>query len=628
MKKNIAVIGMGCAACAARVEKKLNELDGVGQAHVNYAARTAFVDFDPRHISLQQMKDAIYQIGYDLVVEDHRNVEEIERHGYRQLLYKVILSWLLALLCMSLSMGWTGLENRDYTNQALLILALLNIVYCGRSFYVNTWRQLRQGATSMDTLICLSTLVSFLFSVFNTFWGDKVWTPRGVEWHTYYDASIMIVTFVLTGRLLEARAKNSTGSAIRGLMGLVPKTCTIVEGEQLHEVPIATLKPGDRIRVKPGDKIPVDGQVESGTAYIDESMMTGEPKAVEKSPGTTVLAGTVCLPRTEADACTIRAQSVGEKTVLAHIIRRVQEAQGSKAPIQRTADRVAGIFVPTVIILSLLTFLLWWLIGGQQQLPHAILSAVSVLVIACPCALGLATPTALMVGIGKAARQNILIKDAVALEQLRKVDALVVDKTGTLTIPTPLAADGPKEELKPHAREAIAALRDRGIDIHMMSGDEEATVRHWADILGISHYRSKVQPQDKEDIVGELQAEGKHVAMVGDGINDTQALAAADVSIAMATGTDIAMDVAQVTLMTNDLRRIGTAIDLSRQTVGMIHQNLFWAFIYNVVCIPLAAGLPYLFGYDLQITPMLASVLMACSSLSVVLNSLRLKHTT
>lgn len=484
-------------------------------------------------------------------------------------------------------------------------------------------------------LVAMSTAISFIFSVFNTFWGDSFWTPRGIAWHTYYDASVMIISFVLTGRLLEERAKNSTASTIRALMGLAPKTARIeqysAETKQMElcEVPVATLGKGDIVEVRAGEKIPVDGCVTASDAGVDESMISGEPLPVSKQTGDKVFAGTFV----KSGTLRFRAEQVGEETVLAGIIRMVREAQSSKAPVQRTVDKIALIFVPTVFVLSILTFVLWYSLGGSGMLPRAILSAVSVLVIACPCAMGLATPTALMVGIGKAAQKNILIKDAVALENLRNIDALVIDKTGTLTIPR--RGDNLKEErgegitaretLKPFAREAMQELRERGIEVYMMSGDVEEAVHYWANEAGIEHYQSKVMPQDKENLVRELQAEGKHVAMVGDGINDSQALAAADVSIAMGKGTDIAMDVAQVTLMGTDLRRIPDAIRLSNKTVGMIHQNLFWAFIYNLVCIPLAAGLPFLFGLDFQITPMWASALMAFSSVSVVLNSLRLK---
>ena len=621
-RKTFAVLGMMCAGCAANVEKRLKQADGVAEVSVNLATRTALIAYDERAITPEQLKDTLSKIGYELVIEEDRNVETIERRAYLSLRRKVCLSWLFALLVMVISMGWINIGTRDAANQTMLILALLNMVYCGRQFYVTAWQQLMHHSANMDTLVALSTGISFLFSVFNTFWGDEVWGTRGIAWHTWFDASVMIITFVLTGRLLEERAKNGTASAIRALMGLQPKTAHLVDNGTITDVPLSVLQPGDTIEVRPGEKIPVDGAVvSSASAYIDESMITGEPDAVEKKTGDKVLAGTIVKQGTFR----FRAQEVGQKTMLANIIRMVQEAQGSKAPVQRVVDRIALVFVPAVVAISLLTFLVWFLAGGTTCLPQALLSAVSVLVIACPCAMGLATPTALMVGIGKAAQKNILIKDATALEGMRNVSALVIDKTGTLTVIGSDPRTQHSETLKPHAREAMEALRQQGIEVYMCSGDKDERARQVAQEAGISHYRSEVLPQDKEDLVKELQSAGHQVAMVGDGINDSQALARADVSIAMGRGTDVAMDVAQVTLMGDDLRRIPEAIGLSKRTVGMIHQNLFWAFIYNVVCIPLAAGLPYLFDLHWQITPMWASALMAFSSVSVVLNSLRLK---
>ncbi len=632
-KKTIAILGMMCAGCSARVEQKLNTLDGISSASVNLPARTALVEYDPQQISLEQMRDALAAIGYEMVIEEDRNVEAIEHRNYVTLRRQVAASWLFALLVMAISMGWLRLGiSKDAENQTMLIIALANLIYCGRQFYTTAWKQLIHLSANMDTLVALSTGISFLFSTFNTFWGEAVWGARGIEWHTWFDASVMIITFVLTGRLMEERAKNGTASAIRALMGLQPKTAHLVENGSVTEAPIAVLQPGDTIEVRPGERIPVDGRVlGDASAFIDESMISGEPVAVEKRQGDKVLAGTIVKQGTFR----FKAEEVGRKTMLAHIIKMVQEAQGSKAPVQRLVDRIALIFVPAVVAISLVTFAVWLLVGGTALLPQALLSAVSVLVIACPCAMGLATPTALMVGIGKAAEKNILIKDATALEEIRKVDAMVIDKTGTLTEPNKnvdftkadtLALEE-RESLKPHAQEAMQSLQQQGIEVWMCSGDKDEAARYWAEKAGIQHYRSQVLPQDKEDLVRRLQGEGRHVAMVGDGINDSQALAAADVSIAMGKGTDVAMEVAQVTLMGTDLRRLPDAISLSRRTVGMIRQNLFWAFIYNVVCIPLAAGLPYLFGAHWQITPMWASALMACSSVSVVMNSLRLKLT-
>ena len=627
---------MACSACSANVEKKLNELKGINTASVSLPGRSALVDYDPETISLEQMKAAINGIGYDLVIDKETSVEEIEKREYTLLRRKTILSWIFSIAVMSVSMGWIDLHSRTIANQVSLLIALANIVYCGRQFYVSAWKQLLHGTANMDTLVTLSTAISFLFSTFNTFWGDAVWASRGIVWHTYYDAAVMIITFVLTGRMLEEKAKDGTASSIRHMMGMAPKTAHIVEGDRIEEVPISTIEVGDILEVHPGEKVPVDGEVifaESfmtpDAVYVDESMITGEPTPAEKKKGSKVLAGTI----PSQGVFRMKANEIGENTALAHIIRMVQEAQGSKAPVQRIIDKAALVFVPVVTLIALLTFLLWWLIGGEAYLPQAIISAVAVLVIACPCAMGLATPTALMVGIGKAAQKQILIKDAAALESLRKVDALVTDKTGTLTIPNKevdfTKADNlpfeKREQLKPNAREAMEELQKSGIEVYMMSGDKDEAACYWADKVGIKHYFSKALPQDKENLVKRLQSEGKRVAMVGDGINDTQALALADVSIAIAKGTDVAMDVAQVTLMGDDLATLPEAIRLSKNTVRMIWENLFWAFIYNLVCIPLAAGLLYVFGIDWQITPSWASALMAFSSVSVVLNSLRLR---
>ena len=653
MKKTIPVIGMACSVCAANVERKLNSLEGVNSATVSLAGRTALVDYDPEKITLEDMKREISNAGYDLVIEADRSAEEINRREFTLLKRKTLLSWFFAILVMAFSMGWvsTGMENtvsmgygmmRDshasaFNNQISLILALLNMLYCGRMFYVSAWKQLRHRTANMDSLVALSTLIAFLFSAFNTFFGEMVWGARGIEWHVYFDASVMIITFVLTGRCLEEKAKDGTAASIKQLMGLQPKTARLVADGQLEEVPISTIQRGDVIEVRAGEKIPVDGvvtQAESfmtaDAAYVDEAMITGEPTPVAKRVGDEVLSGTI----PSQGKLRMRARQIGENTTLAHIIRMVQEAQGSKAPVQRIVDKAALVFVPVVAGIALITFLAWWIIGGNACLPQAIMSGVAVLVIACPCAMGLATPTALMVGIGKAAQKQILIKDAAALENIRKVDALVIDKTGTLTIPNQnvdfTKGDGlddleSRETLKPHASEAMKLLEKEGIEVYMMSGDREEAARYWANKAGIKHYQSKVKSDDKQAMVKKLQAEGKHVMMIGDGINDTQALALADVSMAIGKGTDVAMDVAQVTLMDDDLMAIPDAVKLSRKTVGMIWQNLFWAFIYNLICIPLAAGVLHLFGIDFQITPMWASALMACSSVSVVLNSLRLR---
>ena len=725
-KRTIPVVGMACSSCAAHVETTLSEQAGVVSASVNLAMRTALVEYDDALISLGQMKAAVNAIGFDLVVEQDRSVEVIERREYTVLKRRVLLAWLLALLVMAVSMGWVSVGTESASRQVSMILALACLLACGRQFYVSAWKQLRHGMASMDTLVAFSTAVSFLYSAFVTLRPTMEASPLGGGLEgSFFDASVMIIAFVLTGRLLEERAKRATASSIRALMGLQPKTARVVptpspsggegslntlanrnttykanqsplpsggEGggfEVGDLVPLSTVSIGDILEVRAGEKIPVDGNVTwadsfmtAGACYVDESMITGEPTPVMKGRRNQVvresssqdnslhsytprllnslekvLAGTIVQQGT----LRMRATQVGEKTALAQIIQMVQQAQGSKAPVQRVVDRMAAIFVPTIVALSLLTFVVWLLCGGGIQ--QAVTSAVAVLVIACPCAMGLATPTALMVGIGKAAELGILIKDATALELMRKVTAIVIDKTGTLTIPNQqvnfTVADSlpfeEREQLKPYAREAIRRLSPLPLptregssmlsrlkwlitplprregqggesSIWMLSGDREDAAAYWAEKAGIRHYRSQVKPQDKENLVRELQQQGHVVAMVGDGINDSQALALADVSIAIGTGTDVAMDVAQVTLMGNDLRTLPRAFSLSRKTVGMIRQNLFWAFIYNVVCIPLAAGLPHAFGLDFQITPMWASALMALSSISVVLNSLRLRY--
>lgn len=645
MRKTVPVIGMACSACSANVENKLNSIEGINEASVNLVGRTALIDFDPSRVSLQEIKKQISDIGYDLVIDDNRSVQEIEDREWKLLRRKTILSWLFAVAVMCLSMGMINVGGRDAANQLSLALALASVVVCGRQFYVAAFKQLRHGTASMDTLVTLSTAITFLFSAFNTFLGDATWSARGIEWHTYFDAVTMIIAFVLTGRLIEEKAKVTTASSLRQLMGLAPKTARVVqtkkptEGDETGDmVPISTIEKGDILEVRAGEKIPVDGEVTWATsfmtddaAYVDESMITGEPTPAVKREGDKVLAGTI----PNQGRFRMRARQIGEDTALSQIIAIVQQAQGSKAPVQRLVDKAASVFVPVILSLALLTLVIWLIVGGMSAMPQAIMSAVSVLVVACPCAMGLATPTALMVGMGKAAQSQILIKDATAIELLHKVDALVTDKTGTLTIPNKDVVDftraddmalDERETLKPNARDAIGELKKMGIEVHLLSGDKDDAVKYWAQQAGIDHYQSRVLPADKERLVTQLQQQNRTVAMMGDGINDTQALALADVSIAIGTGTDVAMDVAQVTLMGDDLSNLPTAVNLSRSTVKMIWQNLFWAFIYNLVCVPLAAGVLYLFGVDFQITPMWASALMAMSSLSVILNSLRLKY--
>ena len=636
---------MACSACSANVENKLNSIKGINEATVNLVGRTASIDFDPSQVSLEEIKRQISDIGYDMVIDEHQSVEEIEAIESRLLTRKTIMAWVIAAMVMCISMGVVNVGGVNASNQLSLIIALACIILCGKQFYINAFRQLRHKTATMDTLVTLSTSIAFLFSAYNTFWGEATWGSRGIEWHTYFDAVTMIIAFVLTGRVLEEKAKDSTSASLRQLMGMSPKTARVVtkkqpadDEEEPQLVPISTIEKGDIVEVRAGEKIPVDGEVTwassfmtKDAAYVDEGMITGEPTPAEKRAGSMVMAGTI----PNQGRLRMRAREVGEHTALSQIIAMVQQAQNSKAPVQRLVDKAASVFVPVVAILSIITIVLWLLIGGTSALPQAIMSGVAVLVVACPCAMGLATPTALMVGIGQAAKKQILIKDATALERLRKVDTLITDKTGTLTVPNPSIIDftnadqlslKEREILKPNAWQAIDDLHNLGINTVLMSGDREDAVAYWAQQAGIDRYYSKVLPVDKENMVRQLQAEGKTVAMMGDGINDTQALALADVSIAIGTGTDVAMDVAQVTLMGNDLKNLPTAVHLSRSTVKMIWQNLFWAFIYNILCLPLAAGVLKLFGIDFQITPMWAAALMAMSSVSVVLNSLCLKY--
>lgn len=631
-KKQIPVIGMSCSSCSAHVEKKLQSLKGIKTASVSLPMRSASVEYNPEIITPEDMKKEIQSLGYDLILDEEKSVTEIENRAYKSLVNQTIASWVLSILSMAVSMSWISIGDKSATLQVLFIISLINILYCGRQFYIVAIKQLLHRSANMDTLIALSTFIAFAFSALVTFGASTNTFLSHLNGHVYYDASVMIITFALTGRVLEERAKKSTSTAIRSLLGLTPKVAHVVDEGKIIDVPLSTLQRGDIIEVRMGEKVPVDGvitELKTPEVFIDESMITGEPIAVSKGIKDKVLAGTM----NKKGILLFKAQQVGEKTMLANIIKMVQEAQNSKAPVQRIVDKIALIFVPIVLCLSLITFLVWYFIGGPDMLSNAILAAVAVLVIACPCAMGLATPTALMVGIGKAAENSILIKDATALENIKNINAIVIDKTGTLTIPNPdvdftqssnLSFEE-RESLKPHAKEAMEELQSMGIEVHMMTGDNDEAAQYWAKKAGIKHFKSKVLPQDKETLVRSLQQEGKKVAMIGDGINDSQALAAADVSIAMGKGTDIAIDIAQATLMGTDLRKIVSVITLSKKTVATIHQNLFWAFIYNLVCIPLAAGVPLLFGLHFVITPMWASALMALSSCSVVLNSLRLK---
>ena len=725
--KVLPVLEMSCAVCAGNVESTVQALSGVEKASVNFAAGTLTVTYNPSVITLEVMQAAVQAAGYDLIVEAEDPVamqEEKARMHYKILRRNTIGAWTLSIPLALLGMVFMHVP---FGNWIMMVLALAIMIFFGRSFYVNGVRHALKGKANMDTLVALSTSIAFLFSLFNTL-CPGFWLGKGLEPHVYYEASGVIIAFVLLGKLMEERAKNSTSSAIKGLMGLQPKTARLVTDGREEEVPISNLQVGNVVSVRPGEKIPVDGTLLQGSSSVDESMLSGEPIPVEKNAGDRVLAGTI----NQKGAFTMEATSVGGTTVLAQIVQMVQSAQGSKAPVQRIVDKISGIFVPVVVLLSFLTFVCWLVIGGESYFSYALLSAVSVLVIACPCALGLATPTALMVGMGKGAEQHILIKDAFALENLCKVDTVVLDKTGTLTEGVPVVTDsywisddniryldvlytaeqksehplasailcwleesGAKvceaenfesltgrgvriqvegvtywagsqglldifqagipekvrkqigqwqedgqsvvfygqetrllavlaisDRIKPTSAEAVKELKKQGIEVHLLTGDGVRTAERVAATLDIGYYKAEVMPNDKEEYIISLQQQGKKVAMVGDGINDSQALARADVSIAMGKGTDIAMDVAMVTLITSDLLLLPGAIRLSKQTVRLIYQNLFWAFIYNVIGIPLAAGVLFPIN-GLLLNPMLASAAMAFSSVSVVLKFMK-----
>ena len=730
VRETFPVLEMTCAACAVSVESMLKSTAGVKDAGVNFANQTAWVEYDKKQTKPADLQNSIRAIGYDLVVdvEDPQAIQaEAQRKHYLSVKKRTIWAWALALPLMVIGMVFMG---DHYTNYISMAITAPIVFYFGGRFFVNAWKQAKHRKANMDTLVALSTGIAFLFSTFNTFFSE-FWVSRGIEAHVYFEASAMIVAFILLGKLLEEKAKSNTSSAIKKLMGLQPKTVrAIIDGVE-KEIPIASVKVGFEILVRPGEKIPVDGEVINGSSYVDESMISGEPVPVEKTGGTKVFAGTV----NQKGSFTFVAEKVGGDTILAQIIKMVQQAQGSKAPVQKLVDKIAGIFVPIVIGISILTFITWLALGGDDAFTHALLTSVAVLVIACPCALGLATPTAIMVGIGKGAENNILIKDAESLELAHKVDAVVLDKTGTITEGKPVVTDliwnidtnvneykqilytlesksehpladavvsnlkmegitpivdggfesitgrGVKgrysddeyfignrrlidenhikvpahvdtlvtklqaeaktvvyfvdtnrvlatiaiaDRIKATSRAAIEALQNKEIDVYMLTGDNEQTARAVAEQVGLKHYRAEVLPSEKASFVKSLQEKGKVVAMVGDGINDSHALAQADVSIAMGKGSDIAMDVAKMTLITSDLQSIPKALNLSSKTVLGIRQNLFWAFIYNLIGIPLAAGVLYpLNGFLLD--PMIAGAAMALSSVSVVGNSLRLR---
>lgn len=730
-KVTLPVTGMTCAACAVSVESMLKSQDGVKDAGVNFANQTAWVDIDPFQTTLPKLQQVIQSIGYDLIIDEENAAEkqqEAQLNHYQELKRKTI--WAAILSAPVVVIGMFGMDL-PYANWIMLILSL-PVLWIGRSFYINAKKQAQHGKANMDTLVAMSTGIAFLFSLFNTL-NPHFFHERGLHAHVYYEAAIMIIAFILLGKLLEEKAKSNTSSSIKKLMGLQPKTVRIIENGQEKEIPTAQVSIGNLLVVRPGEKIPVDGKVITGGSYVDESMISGEPLPVEKKAGDNVFAGTV----NQKGGFRFEAEKVGGDTILAQIIKMVQEAQGSKAPVQKLVDKIAGIFVPVVIVIALLSAVAWMIFGGDNAFTHALLAFVTVLVIACPCALGLATPTAIMVGVGKGAENNILIKDAESLELGHKVNAIVLDKTGTITEGKPEVTDVKwlaeernmffdksilmaieassehplaeavvrrlKEEsnetislssfesitgkgvkatyhndtylvgnskllldhgisisnalvsqvkalqeeaktviffasgkhilailaiadrIKATSKQAIETLHKQGIDVYMLTGDNEQTARSVASQVGLNHYKAEVLPADKADFVKSLQQQGKIVAMVGDGINDSHALAQADVSIAMGKGSDIAMDVAKMTLITSDLNQIPKALKLSSKTVQAIRQNLFWAFIYNLIGIPIAAGILYpSFGFLLD--PMIAGAAMALSSVSVVSNSLRLRR--
>ncbi len=610
------VVGMMCAVCAGAVEKALSDTPGVKSATVSFGTATATVEWNSDLTNPDLLADRVSAAGYELIVEpeEERAVEaqeKMENEAWRKMKAQTIFAWAATLPLMVICMGHMHFPGSDWV---MCGLALAVMLVSGRDFYVRGWKSLLTGWATMDTLVALSTLVSFLFSLFNSLF-PSFWAARGLSAGLYYEGAAMIIAFVLTGKLMELRARGRTGAAIRALMGLRPTVTDIcLPSGEVREVKIAEVKRGDIVLVKPGMNIPVDGEVTEGDTTVDESMLTGEPVPVEKHPGSHVSAGTV----NGRGAIRVRTEEVGRATALGRIIRAVREAQGSKAPVQRLVDRVSAVFVPVVIACSIVTLLAWLGFGGAQALPIAVVASVSVLVIACPCALGLATPTAIMVSIGRGARFGILVKDATALELLARVNAIAFDKTGTLT------SGDAADTIRPESKAVIQELHRQGIKTVMLSGDVPERAARIAREAGIDEVVSRATPESKEEAVRRLQAEGYTVAMVGDGINDSQAMAEADVSVAMGTGTDVAMETAQVTLVAGRLTDLPLAIRLSRATRKIIRENLFWAFIYNIIGIPLAAGLLYPF-WGWLLSPMLASAAMALSSLCVVTNSLRLR---
>lgn len=730
IKKTFPVLGMTCAACAISVESMLKTAKGVHNAGVNYANQMAWAEYEET-IKPEDLQNVIRSIGYDLIVdaEDPQQVQQdAQLKHYKELKTRTIWAAILSVPIVVIGMFFMDMA---YGNWIMMALAVPVVFFLGRSYFINAFKQAKYGKANMDTLVALSTGIAFLFSAFTTIYPN-FWHSAGLHAHVYFEAAAVIIAFISLGKVMEEKAKSNTSSAIKKLMGLQPKTVrAIVDGVE-QEIPVSQVQVGNTIVVRPGEKIPVDGVVTNGSSFVDESMISGEPVPVEKKKENPVFAGTI----NQKGSFEFRAEKVGGDTILAQIIKMVQEAQGSKAPVQKLVDKIAGIFVPVVMGIAVLTFITWMLIGGEGAFIHALLTSVTVLVIACPCALGLATPTAIMVGVGKGAENNILIKNAESLELGHKVNAIILDKTGTITEGKPTVTDiiwsntdedhilhkqiiytievqsehplaeavvnklkeeevqstqleqfesitgkgvkavkdgvvyiiGNKklmdeskiivgkallsqaeklqeqaktviyfangkeaiatiaiaDKIKATSREAIETLQNRGIEVYMLTGDNKQTAAAVAKQVGLMHYKAEVMPSEKADFVKDLQSEGKVVAMVGDGINDSHALAQADVSIAMGKGSDIAMDVAKMTLITSDLNMVPKALKLSGKTVKTIKQNLFWAFIYNLIGIPIAAGLLFpVNGFLLD--PMIAGAAMALSSVSVVSNSLRLK---
>lgn len=605
VRRNFPVKGMGCAACVARVEAAIRKVDGVQECKVSLAANSAQVDFEPGICSPEAIRDAVQGAGYGLIIvdEEDKAEEEAERialQSYKSLKRDTLEAIALAIAIMIVSMALPAFSWKGWLLWALATVAVFR---CGRGFIRNAWVQIRHGALGMDSLVALSILISYCFSVFNLLF-PQVWTSKGLEAHLYFESSSMIGAFILAGRLLEARTKRGTTSSIRALIGLQPKHINISVGE--------------RFTVKPGERIAADGVVVSGSSSVDESMLTGESIAVTKNAGDKVYTGTI----NNRGTLEVIAEKVGKDTMLSSIIKMVKDAQGSKADIQKTVDKVAAVFVPVILGISVLTLVLWIVLDPADGVTHGLLSMVTVLVIACPCSLGLATPTALIAGIGNGARKGILIKDADALQVAGSIDTVVMDKTGTIT--KGIADSLTEDEIKETSADAVASLKAMGIKTIMLSGDKKDRAERIAAQAGIDTVISEVLPQDKANYIKQLQEQGHKVAMVGDGINDSAALALADLSIAMGHGSDIAINAAMATIVSDDLTRIPQLLKLSRKTVRIVKQNLFWAFFYNALAVPVAAGILYpINGFLLN--PMIAAACMAMSSICVVTNSLRLK---